>query len=311
MTTNGHAHPNGHSNYSPIPLDVLKSDLLHEPLSTEDLEALGACFDSHTVFADALTKEVSQRLLPKVAKRMGWARATCRKLRANTSTSVSIRYNSDFHRDRHLFGSAPQNSKERQVAAWNNVSAVIYLDAASFSYIEESAWDNPKQRKTVEKDYPAGTMIFFPSSLVHKATESKFETTRRTIIAFDLEDADIQEPIPHAIVRMPSIMQWAAFHLFLRNDQVESVVFYYLFSDSLYGWRFLPRWCRQASLCRVHWQITAPPAKEQKLGEVPHNSSIYMPPTEQKHVTFYDYSWFFGYVWRLIDAYTFRYGYSR
>ena len=149
--------------------------------------------------------------------------------------------------------------------------------------------------------------------------ESNIPTDRRTIIVFDIENTDAADTtkIPHAIVCMPRVFQWAAFHTFLRVDQVQSVVFYYLFTDSLYGWRFLPAWCRRAPLVRVHWQVTKPPPLNTKQGEVPLNSSIYMPTTSKEnyglpdHVTFYDFSWFVPYVLRLVDAYTFRFGYTR
>lgn len=293
-------------------LDAPEVDVLKESLSTEEIATLAACFDTpkRTVRSNSLREKVKEVVLPKVSRRMGWASARCVKLRANDVASVSRRYNSDFHRDRHLYGLASNKAK----VAWTNLSCVVYLDEATFEYVEGSAAANPPKPKIVQKSFDPGTMIIFPSSLVHKAKDDpSLDTTRRTIIVFDIEDADTVQTVPHAILCLPTFTQKPAFHSFLSETQVQFYVLRSLFTDSMYAWRFIPQWCRQAAICRVHWQVTTPHTQEKHDSRdvVPLNTSIYMTREASDNVTYYDFRSFFGFVLRLIDAYTTRIKFTR
>jgi hypothetical protein len=297
--------------------ELVETDLLLEKLTADDVKALGDCFNSQdqTVFTGQLRVEVRDRLLPRLAARMGWkAGAVCSKLRANDAKSVSIRYNSDFHRDRHLFGTAPQGSIVRRKGAWANLSAVIYLDPASFEYFEESAWSHPKESTPVLRTFEAGTMIIFPSSLVHKASHNPaLETNRRTVILFDIESAESKNSkIPHAVICMPSGTQFPIWHYTLGPKFVEFYLLGRLFNDGMYWWRCIPNWCRTVELSRVHWQATMPenPTWENEE-EVKLNSSIYMPVEYTRfHKKLYDYRPWAVYVLRLIDSFTFGFYHS-
>lgn len=320
--TNGHSngHSNGYANgnHKEMTKPVgSEGELLVERLTVDDVKALAKCYDlaGRTVSVDPLREVTRQSLLPKVAKRMGWAEANCRKLRANDVQSVTIRYNSDFHRDRHLYGG--EDSEELKKAAWTNLSAVIYLDKSSFEYIEDSSYKNPKEQKVVTNTFEGGTMIIFPSSLVHKARpipdNLKASNSRRTLIMFDIECAGVND-VPHAIVCMPAIFQRPALHVILSELAIQRYVLRTLFSGSMYAWRFMPRWCRSKSITRVHWQITTPKdvgPDESKI--VALNASIYMPKPEKPTSTvyFYDYRNMIGYLLRLLDAYTFGFFFTR
>jgi len=300
-------------------------DLFVQPLTTDEVERLGSVFSGRSVKPDLLRALVKEILLPKVATRMCWDKARCCKLRGNDVEAVVKRYNSDFHRDRYIFGTDPI---ARARAAWTNLSAVVYLDAACFEYIEESAIRSPANPKVIRRVFDAGSMIVFPSNLVHRAADDEtLVTNRRVIICFDIEhDAPSgtngKMEIPHCIIRMPSTFQIPVMHWFLTNQQVELYALYMIFSDGLYWWRFVPNWARKAAVARVHWQVTTPkdvPSDDEVEDTVALNASIYMVKKQKSdremnvpdNVQFFDYSSHLGYFWRLADAYFTKFCYSR
>lgn len=190
-------------------------DVVAAKLTAEDAAALEQCFDDETrsVLAGELRSQVRERLLPLIGRLLRWkTSATCRKVRANDARSVSIRYNSDFHRDRHIFGTSPQGSDLRKRVAMSNLSAVVYLDPAAFEYVKGSSYEhqNPEEHSTIKRNFDAGTMIIFPASLTHRACEDKaLQTRRRTIILFDIEKEYVDEAdrIPHVVICMPFFAQ--------------------------------------------------------------------------------------------------------
>lgn len=332
VTNNGGADSSVPSVDALGPTILPTEDLLVKSLALQDRKALEACFEVEklAVADNMLRREVGERLLPQISSLLKWnSGASCRKLRANDAQSVNIRYNSEFHRDRHLFGTAPDGSKLRRKEAWANLSAVVYLDRASFEYFEDTAWDYPKRTSPVKRTFEGGTMILFPSSLIHKASDDPaFQTNRRTVILFDIVQARNKNgassfsTIPTAIIRMPWWLQAPVFHWVTSSkDFVPRWALWWLFSHSMYGWRFIPSWCRKVAICRVHWQITEPtdPGNDDDTynqhSVIPLNSSIYMPVdssyNKDSRITYYDFSNPFGYALRLVDAYTTKVYYTR
>jgi len=195
--------------------EVAIEDLLAAKLPAEDAVALERCFDDEmrSVLPGELRSQVRERLLPLIRRLLRWeTSATCRKVRANDARSVSIRYNSDFHRDRHIFGTSPQGSELRKRVALSNLSAVVYLDPAAFEYVKGSSYahQKPEDHSKIKRSFDAGTMIIFPSSLTHRACEDEaLQTRRRTIILFDIEKEYVDEAdrIPHVVICMPFFAQ--------------------------------------------------------------------------------------------------------
>ena len=92
---------------------------LHEP----ELSELRESFKESGASLGDIKRQVQDIVLPKIRDSLRWKSIRAIKGRVNDWRTVELKYNSLFHRDRHIYGSHGDAKASRQ-----NLSAVVYLD---------------------------------------------------------------------------------------------------------------------------------------------------------------------------------------
>ena len=246
-------------------------------LHAAEIEALRSSFGEDGANLAEVKRQVLSVVLPRIKDALGWKAIRAAKGRVNDWRTVEKKYNSLFHRDRHIYGEAKPS--QLHSAATQNLSAVVYLDRSSrLEYIEGSAVALPEQSTAHRELVVAeGTIVVFPSCLIHRAAASEESKRRRTIVLFDLEDASEASPVRHDIILCPSWTQKPLLHNVYSGEEVEAQMLHDLLENRPYFWRFY----RRGELRRTHWQVTAvtdAPVAADGDGDaiVPYNTSFYL-----------------------------------
>ena len=175
-----------------------------------------------------------------------------------------------------------------------------------------------------------GTIVVFPSCLIHRAVASAESHLRRTIVLFDIENPDEPSPLRHDIIICPLWTQKPLLHGIMSAEEVEEQMLNDLKRNTPYFWRYF----RRGATRRVHWQVTtadtaattAPTAEQQgssaccaggKAGgaasscssgggssasSIAYNTSFYLiaPHEYPSHVHVYDHSGTLRYLFNLV-----------
>ena len=265
-------------------------------LSETDTERLRAPFGEASACLPAIKEGISELVLPKIQAALGWKRIRARKGRVNDWKTVALKYNSLWHRDRHIYGGAAA------ATCAMNLSAVVYLDRSRFDFLEGSHLPGqPTQLK--ELDMPAGTIAVFPSCLIHRAVALAESKQRRVIVLFDIEDPDEPSPMRHDIVTCPGWTQKPLLDGIFGADNVEGNMLTDLLANRPYFWRYFRRDANR----RVHWQVTTAADDGVAADAAPtiaYNTSFYLigasPTDYPSHVTVYDHRGTIRYIFNLL-----------
>jgi hypothetical protein len=151
-----------------------------------------------------IKKIINNSILDIIKNKLGWKNIRAIKGRVNNWKTVDLRYNSDAHRDRHIYGGT---IFEQIRASQKNYSAVVYLDFSKFGFYTDSCVTSPNQKNMEynEISINEGSIVVFPSCLIHKAIPCTESKSRRTIVLFDIENPDDKYQIPHNIIICPKI----------------------------------------------------------------------------------------------------------
>lgn len=210
-----------------------RSSVTTVTLQPAETERIRSAFGENSANLDAVKSFVQDAVLPKIQAALGWTAIRATKGRVNDWRTVELKYNSLFHRDRHIYGDAP--ASRRHAAAWLNLSAVVYLDAQSCLEFLDGSEEvlAPRQSTTTPTSFVvgAGTIVVFPSCLIHRAAASRASKRRRTIVLFDLEDPSEPSPLPHDIVLCPGWTQKPLLHSVSSEDEVEGRMLHNLLAN--------------------------------------------------------------------------------
>ena len=270
-------------------------------LTTAETESIRASFGMNGAVLAEIKKHVRSLVLPKLQVTLGWKDITAAKGRVNDHRTVDLKYNSLFHRDRHILGTAPAETLHS--VAKQNFSAVVYLDPSHFEFIEGSAVSGPHASSTPRELLVAeGSILVFPSCLIHRAVSSEQSKQRRTIVLFDLEDPSEPAPLRHDIIQCPWWTQKPLLHTVQSEEEVEQQMLADLLASRTYFWRYF----RRGALCRTHWQVTSAndeiPTADADGWTVPYNTSFYLiaPHEYASHVRVHDHRGTARYLWNLV-----------
>ena len=247
-------------------------------LTNSEIKGIEEGFDQQRGINDIIiSMAIKNSILPRFKQELDWSNIRAIKCRANDHKTFIQRYNSDCHRDRHLFGGS---KRDRKSLALNNYSSVIYLDKAVFRYIPNSSVTSGKEKeKNIicnEVIIEPGMAVLFPSSIIHQARASYEEpkSQRRTIVLFDIENPDndderIANGNYHNIIVCPKWTQWAFFHNIFTETHLGNIAFKRLIYNRPYSWRYVP-YIDKNKANLVHWQVTlntAKPDNKQTISE--------------------------------------------
>jgi len=258
-------------------------------LQEAEAENLRGCFREDGADLISVKEQVASVVLPRIRDALGWESIRASKGRVNDARTVSIKYNSLFHRDRHLYGEAPE--ARLQETCWHNRSAVVYLDRSRLEFLEGSEVAGDEPAPPTCKEIPAGSIAVFPSSLIHRARPWEESGRRRTIVLFDVENPEEHTPVPHNIVYCPAWTQKPLLDGIFGGDNVEKQMVDDLVANKPYFWRYYKR----GGLTRTHWQVTTPVTGCTGTGKegrtIPYNTSFYLigPSEYPEHVQTYDH----------------------
>ena len=263
-------------------------------LTDYQIKIISKLFKKDGAFLQEIKKNINNIILPKIQDKLGWSSIRAIKGRVNDWKTVDLKYNSVYHRDRHIFGGT---FKKQIKEAFKNFSAVIYFDDSKFSYIEDSIITLSSQLHGSyrEIDIPAGTIIIFPSCLIHKAILSEKCGKRRTIVLFDIENPD-DNHIEHNIYICP---KWTQKPIKILSDKIyEKVALSRLFKNIPYHFRFYKN---KKQIQRVHWQITNVIKSNASINKINYNTSFYLIKKDEypSHINILDYSNTSYYIWQL------------
>jgi hypothetical protein len=271
------------------------------PLSEDEKETIRACFCEDSAKLASIKSHVLHIVLPKIKDALGWTSVRAIKGRVNDWRTVELKYNSLFHRDRHIYGNP--KSVELKSASRQNLSAVVYLDPSRFDFIDGSSLAGHQGTKLQELTIAEGTIAVFPSCLIHRAVASSASQRRRTIVIFDIENPDEAWPLRHDIVTCPAWTQKPLLDGIFGADNVEEQMLQDLIANRPYFWRYY----RRDSNRRVHWQVTTaasgcPLAVAEHASAIAYNTSFYLigPQEYPKHVKVHDHRSTFWYVLNLV-----------
>ena len=273
-------------------------NILQIKLTKAERTIIVNAFGGETANLPETKKNIHEIILPKVKHKLGWRRICAIKGRVNNWKTTELKYNSEFHRDRHLFGGT---LKEQQVEVSKNYSAVVYLDDAKFAYIDNSTitMSHGSTASYVEMDIPAGTIIAFPSCLIHKAVRSSKSKSslRRTIVLFDIENPD-DTRAEHDVYICPKWTQKPFFHKVFNGHDVKQHILFSLMNNRPYLFRYYEK---KHNLQRVHWQITNM-QQIRTADRVPYNTSFYLITHDAypSHMTIHNHSSSLYYMWNLL-----------
>ena len=285
-----------------VPRTAQQDDLtpVSVPLQKAETEAIRAAFGESGADLAQIRRHVDDVVLPKIKAALGWTAIRAVKGRVNDWRTVDLKYNSLFHRDRHVYGAAPPADLGR--AAKQNLSAVVYLDKARLDYIEGSAVSSSDEHSHRELMIAEGMVLVFPSCLIHRAVASAESQRRRTIVLFDIEDPSASAPLRHDIVVCPWWTQKPLLHSVSSEEEVEQRMLRDLLANRPYFWRYY----RRGELRRTHWQVTTANDHDPTAGvrgsEVPYNTSFYLiaPQEFPSQITVYDHRGTLRYMWNLL-----------
>ena len=232
------------------------------PLSSEEKETIRRAFGETGANLAAIKGHIHSIVLPKIRDALGWSSIRAIKGRVNDWRTVELKYNSLFHRDRHVYGD-PQSETLRE-SSLQNLSAVVYLDKARLDYIDGSAVPGHRDTQLKELELDEGSIALFPSCLIHRAVASPESKQRRTIVLFDIENPAATEPLRHDIVACPGWTQKPLLDGIFGADNVEDQMLRDLIANRPYFWRYY----RRNTNRRVHWQVTTTATSAQPAGGV-------------------------------------------
>ena len=305
-------------------------------LDDRTTEAIRAAFGEHGANIETVKSLIHQAILPAIQRKLSWRTIRCIKGRVNDWRTVELKYNSLFHRDRHIYGDFSRFRK----ASSQNLSAVVYLDPSRLDVMEGSAVHG-ETAKLKELEMAAGTVAVFPSCLIHRAVPSAMSKKRRTIVLFDIENPDEdQMAVVHDIVTCPGWTQKPLLHGLFSEEQVEAQMLQDLIANrpcacvsfplcapplglplvllsksslarlptDVVGSRLCSadfwRYFRRGATCRVHWQVTtASDAQETNdSSSVAYNTSFYLigPNDYPPHVKVHDHRATARYLFNLV-----------
>lgn len=281
------------------------ASVLTVALHAAEADTIRTAFGEHGAEIEEIKRVVRSIVLPKIRDALGWKDIIVSKGRVNNWRTVELKYNSLFHRDRHVFGAAPGTTAS-QTGERQNMSAVVYLDPARFDFIEGSSApvaNHATSHSMREMLLAAGSIIVFPSCLIHRAVALEDSKQRRTIVLFDLEDPSEPTPLRHDIVLCPWWTQKPLLHSVKSEQEVEEQMLRDLLASRPYFWRYYKR----DSPCRAHWQVTsvhdAVPTTDAGGTTVPYNTSFYLiggPAEYPSHVRVHDHRASLRYLWNLL-----------
>lgn len=238
-----------------------------------------------------IKKIINNSILDIIKDKLKWKCIRAIKGRVNNWKTVDLRYNSDAHRDRHIFGGT---ISEQMKASQKNLSAVIYLDFSKFGYYTDSSITTPNQKNIEynEINIPEGSILIFPSCLIHKAIPCSKFNSRRTIVLFDIENPDEENQIPHNIIICPKWTQNSFFHKIFSEEYLEKqYILKNLVNNNPYFWRYK----EEKVINRTHWQITKY-NEDQCSEKTKYNTSFYLNNKYPSHMKVYDKSNNFEYL---------------
>lgn len=276
------------------------TEVLSVPMHTAEVDAIRASFCEHGANLLEIKEHLHSIVLPKIRRALGWTGVRATKGRVNDWRTVELKYNSLFHRDRHIFGAAA--AEVCHSAVKQNMSAVVYLDPAQFDYISGSQAPGAHATAPQKLQVAEGTILLFPSCLIHRAVALAESKQRRTIVLFDLEDPSESAPLRHDIVICPWWTQKPLLHSVKSEEEVEQQMLQDLLASRPYFWRYY----KQRSLCRTHWQITTVHDDVPTIGAdrqtVPYNTSFYLiaPQEYPPHVHVHDHRSSMRYIFNLL-----------
>jgi len=271
-------------------------------LPAETRTCLQDAFDMKENVVNTLVcdQHLRQTILPMVRKELGSDTITFRKFKVN-AVHTNRYYNDDWHIDRYLCDGSPCNSEYAADQQQTNHSVVIYLDSAHFEFVENG--------KNVTLALNAGDFIIFPSTIIHRAKLDDKDIVRRAIVLFD-----VCEPSPdyhRVIIKCPPVMHWPIPHYL--GFKPTNYAMPRLLLRQIYGWRFIPKWCRDASdgNALISWEITkegnkARPGPSHKIG-----TSIYPERDAPAKEQIISKTSLVTYFLALLDAFTFNFYYSK
>ena len=146
-----------------------------------EADAIRASFGEHGPKLLESKGHVHSIALPKIRHALGWKGVRVTKGRVNDWKTVELKYNSLFHRDRHVFGAAA--AEVRGSAARQNMRAVVYLDPARFLLHrgQRGHWHTRNGSSKIAGCRGHDLVIrFFPSCLIHRAVALAESKQRRT-----------------------------------------------------------------------------------------------------------------------------------
>jgi hypothetical protein len=247
-----------------------------------------------------LTKHLVNSVIMDLCKsKLEWSNIRCIKGRVNNYKTIELHYNSDPHRDRHLFyGSDNMSDSKEGLESLKNWSAVIYLDDSNFKYIDGShTCTCVDHSREVIVNIPAGTILLFPSTTIHQALKSDISNCRRTIVIFDIENPDDTQ-CKHRIVICPKWTQNSILYNFISIDRAHEYLINSLSLNNPYFYRYVPK--TNDNVQRVHWQITNIGGNELQPQYINYNTSIYFIDSKDKYPVQMEIIRPYSYIYELI-----------
>lgn len=275
------------------------------PLSSSETTSIRAAFGENGASLPEIKQQISATILPKICLALGWKRIRAVKGRVNDRRTVDLKYNSLWHRDRHIYLAAHHSPDIVRAACSQNLSAVVYLDPSRLDYIKGSAVPGEKAAsQPVRLELEAGSIAVFPSCLIHRAVAHAESKQRRTIVLFDIENPDEPSPLPHDIITCPGWTQRPLLDGVFGEDNVEEQMLADLVANRPYLWRYY----RRHEFRRVHWQVTTAVddgAIADAATDIAYNRSFYLidtshPNAYPPHVRVYDHRGTVQYVVNLV-----------
>ena len=273
------------------------------PLTAEECERIRQAFGETCADLPSIKSSIQSIVLPRIQAHLQWTAIRAIKGRVNDWRTVELKYNSLWHRDRHVYGAETSTTSAAESSSGQNLSAVVYLDHSRLGYIEGSAVRG-QPTKTKELSIPAGTVVIFPSCLIHRAVASAESKQRRTIVLFDIENPDEPQPLVHDIVTCPGWTQKPLLDNIFSPEGVEEQMLQNLLANRPYFWRYFRRGANR----RVHWQVTTAAddcravGASSSLESIGYNTSFYLiaPDEYPTHVRVHDHRGTPRYIFNLV-----------